>query len=356
MAKKKYDMINFNRTLVKRKKIVISVVVILILVVIFSYSFVVYMNDKKNKTYTRMEREMYMAAKKYVNEVHPFDNSATVSLDVDANELLEANYLGSMRDPSDKNNVCTGSINITKKSTDEFEYIVLLNCGDYKNNGVKYNDDGKILNPKVYIENIYNNSVNNNTGNTNTSDNTNSNVNTGNTSSNTNTSTSGNTNSNTSTGNTNSNNTSTGNSNTSGSTNNNQNTTPSTGGSTNTNPGSNIGNNGSSKIDNSNTIGKIDASGTVIEQPITSGSMVNGRIIKIVDRSNGNCAQAIEYYYSDSKYKYYFNCILSPSIFVIIDGKEYNLKVALNTGVVSMAELEKAGFRPMKKPNDVVDR
>ena len=44
------------------------------------------------------------------------------------------------------------------------------------------------------------------------------------------------------------------------------------------------------------------------------------------------------------------------TVTVTINGVEYNLKVALNSGVVSMAELEKAGFRPMKKPNNLVDR
>lgn len=296
-------MTNVNSSLVKRRKTVIGVIVVLILVVVFVYSYVVYMNAKKSKTYTTMEREMYMAAKKYVSEVQPFDNEATVSLDIDASKLLDTKYLGSMRDPEDKNNVCTGSVNVTKTSGSEYEYIVLLNCGQYKNNGVKYNEDGKVLESKVYIDNS---SSDNNNSNTNTNDDNTTDVP----------------------------------DNSSNNSNNNNNSSSGTG----------------NVIDGSNIIGTIDSSTNVVEQPITSGTMVNGRMIKIVDRSSGNCAQAIEYYYSDSKYKYYFNCILSPSIFVIIDGVEYNLKVALNSGVVSMAELEKAGFRPMKKPNNLVDR
>ena len=329
-------MANVNSSLAKRRKIVIGVIITLILVVVFVYSYVVYMNAKKSKTYTTMEREMYMAAKKYVSEVQPFDNGATVSLDIDASKLLDTKYLGSMRDPEDKNNVCTGSVNVTKTSGSEYEYIVLLNCGQYKNNGVKYNEDGKVLESKVYTDNS---SDDNNSSNTNDDNNTtvpdNSSNNNGGTDNNQNnnvvtpsTDNSSNTGSGNSSSNNNNNNTNTGGSNTGG---------------------TNVG-------DNSNIIGTIDSSTNVVEQPITSGTMVNGRMIKIVDRSSGNCAQAIEYYYSDSKYKYYFNCILSPSIFVIIDGVEYNLKVALNSGVVSMAELEKAGFRPMKKPNNLVDR
>lgn len=319
-------MANVNSSLVKRRKTVIGVIVVLILVVVFVYSYVVYMNAKKSKTYTTMEREMYMAAKKYVSEVQPFDNEATVSLDIDASKLLDTKYLGSMRDPEDKNNVCTGSVNVTKTSGSEYEYIVLLNCGQYKNNGVKYNEEGKVLESKVYTDNS---SSDNNNSNTNTNDNNTTNV-------------------------------PDNSSNDTSSTDNNQSNNvviPSTDNSSNNSSNNNNSNSGTGNvIDGSNIIGTIDSSTNVVEQPITSGTMVNGRMIKIVDRSSGNCAQAIEYYYSDSKYKYYFNCILSPSIFVIIDGVEYNLKVALNTGVVSMAELEKAGFRPMKKPNNLVDR
>lgn len=317
-------MANVNSSLVKRRKTVIGVIVVLILVVVFVYSYVVYMNAKKSKTYTTMEREMYMAAKKYVSEVQPFDNEATVSLDIDASKLLDTKYLGSMRDPEDKNNVCTGSVNVTKTNGSEYEYIVLLDCGQYKNNGVKYNEEGKVLESKVYTDNS-------------SSDNNNSNTNDNNTT-----------------------NVPDNSSNDTSSTDNNQSNNvviPSTDNSSNNSSNNNNSNSGTGNvIDGSNIIGTIDSSTNVVEQPITSGTMVNGRMIKIVDRSSGNCAQAIEYYYSDSKYKYYFNCILSPSIFVIIDGVEYNLKVALNTGVVSMAELEKAGFRPMKKPNNLVDR
>lgn len=319
-------MANVNSSLARKRKTVIGVIIALILVVVFVYSFVVYMNAKKSKTYTTMEREIYMAAKKYVSEVQPFDNEATVSLDIDASKLLDTKYLGSMRDPKNKNNVCAGSVNVTKTNGSEYEYIVLLNCGQYKNNGVKYNEDGKVLESKVYTDN----NSNTNDGNTTNIPDNNSNNTSG---------TDNNQSSNVVIPSPDGSNT--------GSNGNNSNNNTNTGG--NNGGGSNIGN-------GSNIIGTIDSSTNIVEQPITSGTAVNGRMIKIVDRSSGTCAQAIEYYYSDSKYKYYFNCILSPSIFVIIDGVEYNLKVALNTGIVSMAELEKAGFRPMKKPNNLVDR
>lgn len=78
--------------------------------------------------------------------------------------------------------------------------------------------------------------------------------------------------------------------------------------------------------------------------------------IRIVDESSSACAQAIEYYYSDLEYKYYFTCIKSPSVFVIVDGIKYNIKYALNNGIVKMSELEEIGFRPLKEATNLVER
>lgn len=81
----------------------------------------------------------------------------------------------------------------------------------------------------------------------------------------------------------------------------------------------------------------------------------NGNI-KIEDRQKGNCAQAIEYYYQDNAYKYYFTCIKSNSVFVIKDGKEYTIKYALNNNIVTMQELIDNGFNPLKESRNLVDR
>ena len=78
--------------------------------------------------------------------------------------------------------------------------------------------------------------------------------------------------------------------------------------------------------------------------------------IKIEDRQKGNCAQAIEYYYQDNVYKYYFTCIKSNSVFVIKDGKEYTIKYALNNNIVTMQELIDNGFHPLKESHNLVDK
>ena len=72
--------------------------------------------------------------------------------------------------------------------------------------------------------------------------------------------------------------------------------------------------------------------------------------ITITDTSAGKtCAQAIEYYYK----RYYFNCIKSQYVIVTVNGKKYNIKEALNNGIVTMDELIAAGFKPQ---TDAVDR
>lgn len=76
--------------------------------------------------------------------------------------------------------------------------------------------------------------------------------------------------------------------------------------------------------------------------------------ITIIDESKDTaCTSAIEYYYEDNNYKYYFTCIKSGSIFVIVDGKKYNIKEALNNKVVTMAELESNGFKPLKEEKNL---
>lgn len=88
---------------------------------------------------------------------------------------------------------------------------------------------------------------------------------------------------------------------------------------------------------------------------IEDNQNTNGNI-KIEDRQKGNCAQAIEYYYQDNAYKYYFTCIKSNSVFVIKDGKEYTIKYALNNNIVTMQELIDNGFHPLKESRNLVDK
>lgn len=63
--------------------------------------------------------------------------------------------------------------------------------------------------------------------------------------------------------------------------------------------------------------------------------------ITLVDKLDGDtCAQAIENYYEDDEYIYYFDCIKSNFVFVNINGSEYLLKEALNNKIVTVNELE----------------
>lgn len=73
--------------------------------------------------------------------------------------------------------------------------------------------------------------------------------------------------------------------------------------------------------------------------------IVNEKNITIEDRSNGECAMALEFYYQD----YYFTCIKSHNVIVTVNGKSYTIKEVLNNKIVTMDELINVGFKPLKK-------
>lgn len=73
--------------------------------------------------------------------------------------------------------------------------------------------------------------------------------------------------------------------------------------------------------------------------------IINEKIITIEDKSNGECAMALEFYYQD----YYFTCIKSHNVIVTVNGKSYTIKEALNNKIVTMDELISVGFKPLKK-------
>lgn len=73
--------------------------------------------------------------------------------------------------------------------------------------------------------------------------------------------------------------------------------------------------------------------------------IINEKTITIEDRSNGECAMALEFYYQD----YYFTCIKSHNVIVTVNGKSYTIKEALNNKIVTMDELISVGFKPLKK-------
>lgn len=86
-------------------------------------------------------------------------------------------------------------------------------------------------------------------------------------------------------------------------------------------------------------------------------AIIDNKKIILEDRTKGtNCAQAIEYFYEDREYRYYFTCIKSNNMYVIVDKKEYKLVYALNNGIVTIQELEKNGYKFAKESKNLQDR
>lgn len=117
-------------------------------------------------------------------------------------------------------------------------------------------------------------------------------------------------------------------------------------------------NNDNKKDDNNNSNNNNEnKNNNIKDNPIIDetieDTIISNNKITIIDRSSDNCPQAIEYYYEDNEYKYYFTCIISGSIFVKVDGVEYNIKTALNNKIVTMNDLIEAGFKPLKKSKNL---
>lgn len=108
-------------------------------------------------------------------------------------------------------------------------------------------------------------------------------------------------------------------------------------------------NNKDNKDNKNNKNNNIINDNQIIDTRIDDNIIGSNKRIIIIDKSSDNCQQAIEYYYEDNNYRYYFTCVISGSIFVKIDNQEYNIKYALNNKIVTMDELIEAGFKPLKK-------
>ena len=83
----------------------------------------------------------------------------------------------------------------------------------------------------------------------------------------------------------------------------------------------------------------------IVIPQVPKEDIINEKTITIEDRSNGECAMALEFYYQD----YYFTCIKSHNVIVTVNGKSYTIKEALNNKIVTMDELINVGFKPLKK-------
>ena len=87
------------------------------------------------------------------------------------------------------------------------------------------------------------------------------------------------------------------------------------------------------KVDGTETMGKI--------------------VVKIEDTSTPDMsfAQAIEVFYKDETYEYYYNCIFSQCIIVTYaDGTTETMKEALNNGNITIADLDAHNIGYMKRP------
>lgn len=253
------DMNGVNNALARKRKGVLVAIAVVIVLAALLYALVVYTNARREKAYDTMEKEIFMAAKKLVDKEKPFNDKVVFSIDLDASKLVEAKYLASLKDPADKKKTCKSYVNISNPENNKYEYIVLLECSQYKNKGVKFDADGEILDREAYGDEIPN--FDDEDDNTTSDD---------------------------------------------------------------------------SDITDNNT------SNDNIEND-------NVKKIEIIDRSDGTCNEEIEYFYEDSEYKYYFACVLSPYIFVVVDGTEYNIKTALNDGIITIEDLYNNNFEPFKE-------
>ena len=83
----------------------------------------------------------------------------------------------------------------------------------------------------------------------------------------------------------------------------------------------------------------------IVIPQVPKEDIINEKTITIEDKSNGECAMTLEFYYQD----YYFTCIKSHNVIVTVNGKSYTIKEALNNKIVTMDELINVGFKPLKK-------
>ncbi len=96
---------------------------------------------------------------------------------------------------------------------------------------------------------------------------------------------------------------------------------------------------------------------TKVDNIINDEKDTSSKNIKLIDKSQGNvCASAIDYFYEDEAYKYYFTCMKSGSMYLLINGKEYLLKTALNNKITTIKELEENGIYFLKQSKNLVTK
>ncbi len=101
---------------------------------------------------------------------------------------------------------------------------------------------------------------------------------------------------------------------------------------------------------NSNVSSNTNTPVTIPNIPDEDNEIITTTKIKIVNKCGTNSLQALDEFYQDSEYIYYFKSMQSNCIYVQINGSEYTVKFALNSHLVTIKELENAGFKCLKKP------
>lgn len=81
---------------------------------------------------------------------------------------------------------------------------------------------------------------------------------------------------------------------------------------------------------------------------LNRNAYISKQKIEILDATY-NCQEALEKFYEDDKYIYYFPCIKSKSVYVkLVDGNKMLVTKALEEGKVTINELIKAGLEVHK--------
>lgn len=276
---------------------IIAVVVSALLIIVASITFGMKMNENKkslSNNNSSKNREVE------IKDTCPVDSSFP--------DAIETYY-------EDSKYICT--FNQVKSGC----YVVTVD-------GKEYSLKDALNNKVITIEEAMEKGLHCETKLTGTEENSNSNTNTNSTSN-----TTSNTNSNT-----NSNPVSDSNSTSNINTNTNSNTNSNVISNTNTNSSSN-------KISNSNKISSSNISNTQIN-----------RKIRVLNKCGSYTTQQIDEFYQDNEYIYYFTSGISGCTYVSVNGIEYTLRNALNSKIVTMKELEDAGFKCLKKSRNLVDK
>ncbi len=105
---------------------------------------------------------------------------------------------------------------------------------------------------------------------------------------------------------------------------------------------------------NSNSTSNSNVNSSSNSNTVSPGSQENvaAKNIRVENRCGDVTAQVIDEYYQDSEYIYYFSSLQSGCVYVIVNQKDYTIKEALNSKVVTPAEIEATGYKLLKRKSN----